>query len=245
MDSHEALLTAAKTGAITPELLARSSEILAASDLDYLRGQIPQALNETLEGVERVSNIVRAMKEFSHPGGREKTPADLNKAIESTVTVTRNEWKYVAEVKLDLDASLPYVACFLGEFNQAVLNLIINASHAIGDVVKQTPGAKGLITVSTRRTGDHVEVRVADTGSGIAEAVRPKIFEPFFTTKDVGKGTGQGLAMVYGTIVNRHGGAITFETEVGRGTTFIIRLPVKPKASEPAAAPRVPKSLMP
>ena len=233
LDSHAALLSAVKNNAVTPELIAQADEILAASDLDYLRGQIPQALQETLEGVERVSKIVRAMKDFSHPGGKEKAQADLNKAIESTVTVARNEWKYVAELKLDLDPNLPFVACFLGEFNQAILNLIVNAAHAIQDVVKKSPGTKGLITVQTRREGDHVEVRVTDTGTGIPEAVRPKIFEPFFTTKDVGKGTGQGLAMVYGNIVNRLGGTVRFETEVGRGTTFIISLPLKPKV-EPA-----------
>ena len=236
LKSHEALLAAAKAGAITPELLARNEEILADSDLEYLYEQIPSALNETLEGVARVSKIVGAMKEFSHPGGKEKTPADLNKAIEGTVTVARNEWKYVAEVKLELEPSLPFVPCFLGEFNQCILNLIVNAAHAIGDVVKKQPDTKGLITLRTRHDGEFVEVRVTDTGTGIPEAVRPKIFEPFFTTKDVGKGTGQGLAMIYGCIVNRHGGTATFETETGKGTTFILRLPLKPNATPVAAA---------
>ena len=143
LDSHAALLSAAKAGAVPAEMLARSDELLATSDLEYLRTQIPQALTETLEGIERVTKIVRAMKEFSHPGGREKALADLNKAIESTVTVARNEWKYVAELKLDLDRGLPFVPCYLGEFNQIVLNLVVNAAHAIGDVVKQNPGARG------------------------------------------------------------------------------------------------------
>ncbi|HEX9047483.1 MAG TPA: ATP-binding protein, partial [Verrucomicrobiae bacterium] len=227
LESHEQLLAAAKAGGITPELLANAEEILAASDLDYLREQIPAALKETLEGVERVTKIVRAMKEFSHPGGKEKTAADLNKAIESTITVARNEWKYVADMNLALDPLLPLVPCFVGEINQAVLNLIVNAAHAIGDVVEKEPGAKGTITVQTRRDGDFAEIRVGDTGTGIPEAVRSKIFEPFFTTKGVGKGTGQGLAMVYGTIVNRHGGTVNFETETGKGATFIMRLPLK------------------
>ena len=235
LESHEALLTAAKTGGITPELLAHTEEVLAAADLEYLRSQIPQALAETLEGVERVAKIVRAMKEFSHPGGREKAPADLNRAIESTVTVARNEWKYVADMKLDLDPCLPFVPCYLGEFNQIILNLVVNAAHAIGDVIKNTPGVKGHITIQTRPLGDQVEIRIIDTGTGIAEANRTKIFEPFFTTKDVGRGTGQGLTMVYGSVVNRHGGTVSFETELGRGSTFIIRLPLKP-AREPVAA---------
>jgi PAS domain S-box-containing protein len=224
------LLAAAKAGAITPELLAQDEELLAASDLEYLYVQIPSALEETLEGVDRVGKIVRAMKDFSHPGANGKALANLNQAIESTVTVARNEWKYVADLKLNLDATLPLVPCFLGEFNQAVLNLVVNAAHAIGDVVTKHPGTKGLITVQTRNEGEHVLVRVSDTGTGIPETARPRIFEPFFTTKDVGKGTGQGLAMVYGTVVSRHGGTVTFETEVGRGTTFTIRLPLKPKA---------------
>jgi PAS domain S-box-containing protein len=238
LKSHEKLLAAVKANTVTPELVSRSEEILAASDLDYLAIQIPTAIGETLEGVERVSKIVRAMKEFSHPGGKEKKTADLNKAIESTVTVARNEWKYVADLKLDLQPDLPFVPCFLGEFNQCVLNLIVNAAHAIGDVVKKNPGTKGLITVQTRRDGDQVEVRVTDTGTGIPESVREKIFEPFFTTKDVGKGTGQGLAMAYGSIVKRHGGTVTFETEVGKGTTFIIRLPLKPRNASEAVPPQ-------
>jgi nitrogen fixation negative regulator NifL len=231
LQSHAELLAAAKAGSVTPDLVARNDALIADSDLEYLCEQIPTALKETLEGVERVSKIVRAMKEFSHPGGREKNPADLNKAIESTVTVAGNEWKYVAEVKLDLEPELPLVPCFIGEFNQCILNLVVNAAHAIGDVVKKNPGSKGLITVQTRRLGDQVEVRVTDTGTGIPESARSKIFEPFFTTKDVGKGTGQGLSIIYGSIVRRHGGTVTFETEVGRGTAFIIRLPLKTKAA--------------
>ncbi len=226
--SHGELLAAAKENTLTPELLERVEDTLMASDLEYLTTQIPQAISETLEGVERVTKIVRAMKEFSHPGGKEKSMADLNKAIESTTTVARNEWKYVSDLKLDLDPDLPLVPCFVGEFNQVMLNLVVNAAHAIGDVVKQNPETKGTITVQTRRDGDSVEVRVSDTGTGIAEAHRRRVFEPFFTTKDVGHGTGQGLTLVYSTIVKKHGGTVTFETEIGKGTTFIIRLPILP-----------------
>jgi signal transduction histidine kinase len=184
--------------------------------------------------------IVRAMKEFSHPGGKEKAAADLNKAIQSTATVARNEWKYVAEMKLDLDPSLPLVPCFIVEFNQAILNLVTNAAHAIGDVVKQNPGAKGRITIQTRHDGKDVEIRVSDTGTGIPEFARPHIFEPFFTTKGVGSGTGQGLAVVYNSIVKKHGGTAHFETETGVGTSFILRLPIVPPAGAkpgPATAP--------
>ncbi|MGO8763759.1 MAG: PAS domain-containing protein [Limisphaerales bacterium] len=231
--SHVALLAATKENAVTPELLASADEVIAASDLEYLFDQIPPAISQTLEGVDRVTKIVRAMKEFSHPGGREKSAADLNKAIETTVTVTRNEWKYVADLKLDLAPDLPLVPCFIGEFNQCILNLIVNAAHAIGDVVKKNPGTKGLIAISTRLDNQSVEIRVSDTGTGIAEDHRPHIFEMFFTTKDIGRGTGQGLALVYNSIVKHHGGTVAFETEVGRGSTFILRLPINPGINAP------------
>ena len=224
--SHTELLAAARQNALTPELLEQAEESLAASDIDYLYLQIPQAIQETLEGVERVTKIVRAMKEFSHPGSKEKSAADINRAVETTVTVARNEWKYVADLKLDLDPALPLVPCFIGEFNQVILNLIVNAAHAIGDKGKQNPGARGNITIQTRREGNLVAVRVSDDGTGIPEAHRSRIFEPFFTTKEVGKGSGQGLAFVYTSIFKKHGGSVTFETETGKGTTFIVRLPL-------------------
>lgn len=241
LQSHRELLAAAKDGGVTPDLVERAEAVLEASDIDYLCEQIPAAMDQTLEGVDRVSKIVRAMKDFSHPGGREKSPADINRAIQSTVTVTHNEWKYVADIKLELDPELPPVPCFLGEFNQCILNLIINAAQAIGDVVGKNPTNKGLITIQTRRDGQQVEIRVADTGTGIPAEHRRKIFEPFFTTKDVGKGTGQGLTIVYGCIVKRHGGTITFQTEVGWGTVFIIHLPLQP-AGESSPKPQPPNA---
>jgi PAS domain S-box-containing protein len=237
LKSHQELLEAAKAGAVTQELVASAEQQVAEADLDYLCRQVPAALKEAFEGLERVSSIVRATKEFSHPCGRDKITADINHAIESTATVARNEWKYVADMKLYLDPALPPVPCYLGELNQCILNLIVNAAHAIGDVVKQKPGTKGLITVQTRQDGEHVEIRVGDNGTGIPESARPRIFEPFFTTKEVGKGTGQGLAITYLTIVKKHGGTVRFETETGRGTTFILRLPLKPKEAE--ASPEI------
>jgi PAS domain S-box-containing protein len=231
LQSHVEILAAARRNALTPELVQRAEAVLAASDYEYLGSQIPNAINESLEGVDRVSKIVRAMKEFSHPGGKEKQAGDLNKAIESTATVARNEWKYIADLELDLDPGLPLVPCFVHEFNQAMLNLIVNAAHAINDVISKNPGSKGQITIRTRSVGDHAEIRVSDTGTGIAEAHRAHIFEPFFTTKDVGKGTGQGLSIIYASIVKKHGGTVSFETEVGKGTTFIIQLPFIPKGA--------------
>lgn len=225
LSRYHDLLDAAEHNTVTPELLISVEKTIEEADLEYRMEQIPQAIHETLEGVERVAKIVRSMKEFSHPGGREKAAANLNSAIESTVSVARSEWKYVADVTLELDPELPPVLCYVGEFNQVILNLIINGAHAIGDVVKDT-GAKGAITISTRRDGDHVEVRVSDTGAGIPESIRPHVFEPFFTTKEVGRGTGQGLSVAYNSIVHQHGGSIHFVSEVGRGTMFVVRLPI-------------------
>jgi len=165
------------------------------------------------------------MKEFSHPDSAEKTATNLNKAIESTVTVARNEWKYVAELVMGLDPALPPVVCYPGDINQVVLNLIVNAAHAIKEKIKE--GEKGRIIVGTRRLDGCVQISVADTGTGIAEAIRGRVFDPFFTTKEVGKGTGQGLAMAYAVIVKKHGGKIWFESKVGEGTTFFVSLPTE------------------
>ena len=232
MEAYRAVFNAAKSGSVSKELLQRVEQAEAEGDLAYLMEQIPSALNETIEGINRITKIVRAMKEFSHPGKNEKSPTDLNKAIETTATVARNEWRYVAELTLNLDPQLPLVPCLGSEFNQAMLNLIVNAAHAIGDVVKKQSGTKGNICITTRRVGNDVEVRVADTGSGIPVEVRPRIFEPFFTTKRVGEGTGQGLAFVYNSVVKKHGGKISFETEPGKGTTFVLILPLNAQSAE-------------
>jgi signal transduction histidine kinase len=173
------------------------------------------------------------MKEFAHPDQTEKTYADLNNAIQSTLVIARNEYKYVAEVETHF-AELPPVCCYLGEINQVVLNLLVNSAHAIADFVKDS-GALGKLTVRTCLIEDEVEISIGDTGSGIPEDIREKIFDPFFTTKEVGKGTGQGLALARNVIVNKHGGTIRFESECGRGTTFFIRIPVNASAEQSAA----------
>jgi PAS domain S-box-containing protein len=206
------------------ETLAAITAAERECDLEFLATEIPRAIDAGLDGVRRVSKIVRAMKEFSHPDSGEKAMTDLNRSIESTITVARNEWKYVATVDQDLDPNLPMVLCFPGEINQVILNLLVNAAHAIKDRVKESE--KGQITVSTRLRGDFAEMSVSDTGGGIPENIRMRIFEPFFTTKEVGKGTGQGLALAHNVVVKKLGGRIWFETEVGRGTTFFVHLPV-------------------
>jgi two-component system, NtrC family, sensor kinase len=174
------------------------------------------------------------MKEFAHPDRKEMAQSDLNQAIRSTLVIASNEYKYVAEVETQLD-EVPMVNCYAGEINQVVLNLIVNAAHAIGDVVKGTD-RKGKIRVTTRVLDDQVEIAISDTGKGIPVDVRSRIFDPFFTTKEVGKGTGQGLAIARSVVVEKHGGTLHFETEVGQGTTFYIRLPISGPASASAAA---------
>jgi PAS domain S-box-containing protein len=228
--SYEQLLAAAKANALSSETVEEIATAVEHADAGYLLEEIPKAIDQTLEGVGRVSKLVSAMKEFSHPGTKEKTPLDLNHAIESTLTVARNEWKYVADLETEFDPSLPLISCRPGEFNQVILNLIVNAAHAIADVVGRGGTEKGKIKVQTRNCPEWAEIRIQDTGSGIPEAVRPRIFDPFFTTKEIGKGTGQGLAIARSVVVDKHGGSIAFETEAGKGTTFIIRLPHDGKA---------------
>ena len=228
--AHGRLLESARGGAPAADLISAIDAAATRADMAYLTEEIPKAITQSLEGVTRVTEIVRAMKEFSHPDQGEKKPVDLNKAIATTLIVARNEYKYVADLVTEFAGDLPVIPCIVGEFNQVVLNLVINAAHAISDVIAKA-GGKGTITVTTRRDGDQVEVRIRDTGTGIPEAARGKIFDPFFTTKGVGKGTGQGLYIARTVIAKKHGGTLTFETEIGKGTTFIIRLPLTARSA--------------
>lgn len=226
LEQYAAVLQASKAGSVPRCLIEEVEATAAAIDVEYLLAEIPHAIQQSLEGLERVTTIVRAMKDFSHPGKEDKTAIDLNKAIESTITVARNEWKYVANMVTDFAPDLPLVPCLPGELNQVVLNLIVNAAHAIADVAGNGEQRKGTITLGTRMEGAEVVIWVSDTGTGIPAEIRDKIFDPFFTTKEVGKGTGQGLAIAHDVVAQKHGGTITFETVEGHGTTFLIRLPV-------------------
>lgn len=232
LEAFARLLEGAKNHTLTDDLIAQVEAAVREADIEYLTHETPKAIRQSLEGVDKVAIIVRAMKEFSHPGGNEKQAVDLNRAIESTLTVSRNEWKYVADLVTDFDRNLPLVPCFPSEFNQVILNLIVNAAQAIGELAGDDSKEKETITVSTRLDGDWVDIRVQDTGTGIPEEIRSKVFDHFFTTKEVGKGTGQGLTIAHTIITEKHGGTITFETETGRGTTFIVRLPI---AESPAS----------
>lgn len=224
------LLAAVKKNSAECERMKDAVDAIGRVDTDFLLNEIPNAIEQSLEGVTRVATLVSAMKEFSHPGTKEKSPVNLNKAIESTITVARNEWKYVADLETDFDQTLPAIPCLPGEVNQVVLNLIVNAAHAIGDVIAKGIEKKGKIRVQTRNCEDWVEIRIQDSGTGIPKHVQARVFDPFFTTKAVGKGTGQGLAIARSVIVDKHDGSIHFETEEGKGTTFIICLPFAGKA---------------
>jgi PAS domain S-box-containing protein len=204
--------------------VAEAAAAEEAADLPYLSEHLPKALDRALDGVGRVTAIIRAMKEFSHPEQRAMATVDLNRAILSALTIARNEYKYVAELETNF-GELPPILCHVGELCQAILNIVLNAAHAIGDVVKGTE-RKGMIRVRTVRDGEHVVVSIEDTGGGIPEEVRGQVFDPFFTTKEIGKGTGQGLSIARSIVVEKHGGGLQFETEVGKGTTFFIRLPI-------------------
>ena len=222
----------AKTMSIE-DALARTAEIEAEADLDYLIEQIPLAVERALQGMERVSTIVKSMKEFAHPDHAEAAPADINRAITSTLTVARNEYKYLADVETEL-GDVPMVSCHLGELNQVVLNLVINAAHAI-EATTREPDQRGKITIKTFTRDDHAVIEISDDGCGIPEAIADKIFDPFFTTKEIGKGTGQGLAIARAVIVDKHHGKLTVDSVVGRGTTFRIWLPLAPASRQELA----------
>lgn len=207
---------------------------VAESERGQLRGELAAAVERAIEGLERISEIVRSMKEFSYPDQSDMSGVDLNRAIQSTLVVARNTYKYVADVETQL-GELPLVSCFGGLINQVILNLVVNAAHAIGDKVKDT-GARGRITVSTYVEQGHAVIAVNDTGAGIPQLIRSHIFDPFFTTKEVGHGTGQGLALCRNIVVKGHGGSLTFDTRLGEGTTFYVRLPLeRPTGAAPAA----------
>jgi len=222
------------------DLLAHNAKLAALipeppedEDIEDLKNDLPPALDRVVDGLGRIAEIVRSMKEFSHVDQREMSRVDLNRAIGSTLIIARSEYKYVAEVETDFEEMSP-VTCHGGQINQVVLNLVVNAAHAIADKVKGTP-EKGLITVRTRAENGFAVISVTDTGGGIPEAIRKRIFEPFFTTKEVGRGTGQGLSIAH-NVIKAHGGQLEFTTEIGKGTTFIVRLPLAAEESEAAVA---------
>ncbi len=222
--AYRGLRTAAVAHSAFAEHVQRIDAAELEADLEFLAVEIPAAIDRAIDGVQRVATIVGAMKAFAHPGAVEKAPGDLNEVIRTTLVISRNEYKYVADVETDL-GEIPLVTCNLGDINQVLLNLIVNAAHAISAKVGNSAD-RGRIAISTRRENGDVVIEVADTGTGIPAAIHHRMFEPFFTTKEVGKGTGQGLAISRNIVVDKHGGDLRFTTEAGKGTAFFVRLPI-------------------
>ncbi len=222
---------------LLPRLAGASPSASDAAELEFLAEETPKAIADALTGVERITRIVGALKEFSHPSRADKVEVDLNHVIESTTVVARHEWKYVAVLELALDPEVRDVPCHPDEIHQVLLNLIVNAAHAIAERNAREKRPLGKIRIATRLAGDACEVRVEDDGAGIPASIRERIFDPFFTTKGVGKGTGQGLAISRSIVVDKHGGSIEVESEAGRGTAFVVRLPLgaKPAGARSAA----------
>jgi PAS domain S-box-containing protein len=228
------MVPAIRQNAVTTDQCETIEAMVDELDWDYLKEELPLAIAQSKEGLQRVTSIVQAIKEFSHPGSKQKTAANLNRIIETTITVARNEWKYVATVVTRLDPDLGAVPCHADEIGQVILNILINAAHALESMRGEYPeGRQGQITITSAQDEQYAEIRIADNGPGIPESIRHKVFDPFFTTKQVGKGTGQGLAIAHDVIATKHDGTLSFETSAATGTTFIIRLPRR--AGEPIA----------
>ena len=221
------------------DVLSRLAVAEDTADLEYLRERVPAALARARDGIDRVATIVRAIRDFAHPPTTVKGPVDVNQALANTLIVAANEYKYVAEVECEF-GQLPSIVANAGDLNQVFLNLVVNAAQAIEDTVGSS-GDRGRISIATQLEDDRVVVSIADTGGGIAPDVAGRVFDPFFTTKEVGRGTGQGLAISHTIVAERHGGSLTFASAPGEGTTFFVRLPVAEPVetlAEPAAAPQ-------
>jgi len=226
LDSFEEAWPQIKQSNVISESLKKKIEDSREdADLEYLAEEVPTTIQQSLDGVQRVGEIAKAMKDFSHPGEEEKSATDINKIIETTLTVCKNEWKYVAEIEKDMSVELPTVPGFPGDLSQVFLNIVVNAAHAINDLKEGGKTGMGKISIKTQLKEDCVEILIADTGGGIPENAQSRIFDPFFTTKERGKGTGQGLAIAHRIVVKKHQGNLSFETSKGDGTTFRIQLP--------------------
>jgi len=194
-------------------------------DIEYLTENTPDAIDRALKGVDRVTEIVSAMKAFGTGRSVKREVACINQAIEQTIVVTRHQHRYCAQVSSDLEADLPLTNCHISDVSQVFLSIIVNAAHAVGE--RYGEGDQGRIDVISRHEGDDIVVTVTDNGSGMPKEVREKVFDPFFTTKEVGSGSGQGLAIAYDTVVNGHGGSISVTSTLDEGSTFIVRIPIE------------------
>jgi signal transduction histidine kinase len=229
--ASRALVETLEAGAPTDHVFPQARAAMKAAKLGFILDNVPSAIEQAQEGLGRIARVVRAMKEFSHPSKGTKTATSLPRAIETTVEVARNEWKYVAHVQTSFEPELPDVPVLRDEFNQAILNLLVNAAHAIEDAQRSEPGT---IAISVRRLDGCALIEIEDDGIGMPDGVMHRIFDPFFTTKEVGRGTGQGLGVVRSVIVDKHGGAVDVRSEPGKGTRFTLRIPLQPPEAEAA-----------
>ncbi|MBU0944890.1 MAG: ATP-binding protein [Proteobacteria bacterium] len=220
------IATAHKDKKLEDDFANTAKNYFETADWEFLQEEIPKALVQSQEGLRRITKIVTAMKNFSHPGIGNLEPSNINLGIQSTLTLATNEWKYSAEMELQLEDTLPLVPCYPDELNQVFLTMIINSAHAIAESTHNKPEGKGLITIVTQKIGAYVQIDISDSGAGMSAEVVEKIFEPFYTTKEVGKGTGQGLAIAHDVLVNKHHGSIDVQTKLGQGTTFLIKLAI-------------------
>ncbi len=215
-----------KTGSIDTSMVKQIETALDQLDLDYTRREIPQAIDQAIEGIDRIKKVIQTMKVFSHPGKKNHVLTDVHHCLQNAIMISKNEWKHIADVSINMEPDLPKIKCNPGEINQVFLNLIVNASHAISEKTNTQFGDKGKIEIRAHTKKNWLEISISDTGTGIPETVKPKVFDPFFTTKEPGKGTGQGLAISRSIVKDRHHGKISIETCEGKGTTFIIELPI-------------------
>jgi signal transduction histidine kinase len=195
-------------------------------EIEYIKDEIPRALDQSIDGIKRITKIVQSMKSFAHPEVEDQILYDLHKSIEDTINITRNEWKYNSEVVTQFTTASPLVSCYPGLLNQVLLNIIVNAAHAVNEAIDTKAIEKGYITITTRRDSHYFIIEIEDNGIGISEENIDKIFDPFFTTKGVGKGTGQGLSLAYSIITEKHKGSISVKSHLGVGACFIVALPV-------------------
>jgi signal transduction histidine kinase len=196
-------------------------------DWDWLRQEVPKAISQSLEGIRRMSKILGAMRRFSHTGGGEREQVDLNEALDATLTIAQNQIKHIADVQTDYQPNLPRLECYADEMNQVFLNLIVNATHAIREASKKQARERGKLAIRTRQIDNDVQIEIQDNGTGIPLPVCARVFDPFFTTKQSGEGTGQGLTICHDIVVEKHHGKIWFDTELDRGTTFCVRIPIQ------------------
>ncbi len=235
IEKVEDMLTKLATGHGDQDSIQTLAQMKEELDFDYLVEEVPQAISQSASGMEKVATIVGAMKTFSHPSVNEKIPVDINETLDTAISISTNEWKYVAKIEKHFDPNLPITPAFPNELNHAFLNLIVNASHALEEKFSSSENhdIKGIIDISTRLTEDAIEICVSDNGNGVPEDIRDKIFDQFFTTKQAGKGTGQGLSITHAAIVMKHKGQISVTDSSMGGAKFIVKIPLK--ATEAAA----------